>query len=103
MIHKNSHFLGLSIREHHQHKVLLYCGHKWGDHFIYIRNNKGARTVPCGTPESTGLHNFSYCLLQCTEIYCLEKPEAMIILVHVSHSEKVCGINRHTGLYQMLC
>ena len=23
-----------------------------GRSFIYIRNNKGVRTVPCGTPES---------------------------------------------------
>ena len=37
-------------------------------------------------PKVQGLHDFSYCLLQHTEIYCLKKPEAMIILVHVSHS-----------------
>ena len=92
-----------SIKEHHQHKVLLCCGHKWGDHLYTSGTIKELELFLVVLPKVQGLHDFSYCLLQRTENYCLKKPEAMIILVHVSHSEKVCGINGHMGLYQMLC
>ena len=46
-----------NVRVHHQHKVLYCCEHKRGDHLLamYIRNSRGASTVPCGTPESTGV------------------------------------------------
>ena len=79
---------------YHQHRAAAVQKIELGISFMYKRNNRGPKTVPCGTPERTG-----------QETLCCPSSRTFCVLLHkksLIHNEIISDIAFYEELGQKL-